>query len=83
MEIDLSELETLIGLVKLLIVILLSYFLSSWIRGLIAASGLSAPYAIIGQIISFFLLLYVFYRIVGQFTQPASRSPSNPTAIDK
>jgi hypothetical protein len=58
-----------VALLKLIVVIILSYFVSGWIGDLVTASARSDVGGIIAQIVSFFVLLYVFYKLVDAFTK--------------
>lgn len=67
-EIDLDVLEALgarlITLLELGIVIVVSYLVSGWVFGLIKSSVVDASYAYIGQIISFFVILLIYYKLI-------------------
>ncbi|HKW04755.1 MAG TPA: hypothetical protein VJN71_05595 [Nitrososphaerales archaeon] len=54
----------LITLLELSILIVVSYFVSGWIFGLIDSSGIGRNYAYLGQIISFFVILLAYYKLV-------------------
>lgn len=68
LEIDLDIVEALgarlIALLELAIVIVVSYLVSGWIFGLIKSSNIGTSYAYVGQIISFFVILLIYYKLI-------------------
>ena len=68
LEIDLDFIEELgeriVDLFELVIILVVSYFVSGWIFGLVVSAGLSSEYAYVAQIVSFFVILLIYYKLI-------------------
>lgn len=67
-EVDLDFLEALgervVDLFELGIILVVSYFVSIWIFGLVTSAGLVMEYAYIAQIVSFFVIPLIYYKLI-------------------